>query len=160
MLFRSQKTQKGNDVADLFLSTSYFAPITIGQISDLVATLRARLFEFKLDFTNYEVPVDLTKIKIRFYSDSSSSPDASNPLTNWLTISTTPLIDTFTVAPQHNLVQVIMSDTANLAPSVSQSDKIWVQIVLPFNTALASSFGTDITDTYITKGKFTYYKLA
>ena len=158
--FYKIKTQKDNEVADLFLSTSYFAPINIGQISSFVSSLRAQLFEFKLNFTNYEVPVDLTKIKTRFYSDINDSPDFDSPLTNWLTIATTPLIDTYTVAPHHNLVQVIMSDAANLAPTVSSSDTVWVQIVLPFNTALASAFGPSTTSTYITKGKFTYYKLA
>lgn len=158
--FYKVKTQKDNQVADLFLSTSYFAPITIGEISSFVSSIRAQLFEFKLNFTNYEVPIDLTKIKTRFYSDSSDSPDFDNPLTDWLTISTTPLIDTYTVAPQHNLVQVIMSDAANLAPEVSALDKIWVQIVLPFNTSLATAFGPSTTATYVTKGKFTYYKLA
>ena len=158
--FYKVKTQKDNEVADLFLSTSYFAPITIGEISSFVSTLRAQLFEFKLNFTNYEVPVDLTKIKTRFYSDSSDSPDFDNPLTDWLTISTTPLIDTYTIAPQHNLVQVIMSDSASLAPEVSALDKIWVQIVLPFNTSLATAFGPSTTASYVTKGKFTYYKLA
>ncbi len=158
--FYKVKTQKDNEVADLFLSTSYFAPITIGEISSFVSTLRAQLFEFKLNFTNYEVPVDLTKIKTRFYSDSSDSPDFDNPLTDWLTISTTPLIDTYTIAPQHNLVQVIMSDSASLAPEVSVLDKIWVQIVLPFNTSLATAFGPSTTASYVTKGKFTYYKLA
>ena len=64
--FYKLKTQKGSEVADLFLSTSYFTPITIGQISEVVSTLRAQLFEFKLNFTNYEVSIDLSKIKVRF----------------------------------------------------------------------------------------------
>jgi len=158
--FYKVKTQKDNEVADLFLSTSYFAPINIGQISTFISSLRAQLFEFKLDFTNYEVPIDHTKIKTRFYSDVSDSPDFDNPLTDWLNIATTPMIDTYTVAPRHNLVQVIMSNSANSAPTVSSLDKIWVQIVLPFNTALAAAFGAATTNTYVTKGKFTYYKLA
>jgi hypothetical protein len=158
--FYKIKTQKENTVQDLFLSTSYFAQLTIEQISNFISSIRANLFEFRMNYLNYVIPIDQNKIKIRFYSDIDDVPDYDTPLTNLLEVSSTPLTSGFAVSPNNSLIQVIMENDTNLSPLVSSGDKIWVQILLPFNTALANAYGKESTQQYITSGKFTFYKLA
>ena len=145
-----------NKVDDRFISTNYFTKLKINQISPVLPiTARPELFEFKLNQFDYVSPLDLTSLKIRFYSNSNNVPDYDNPLTNWLSIDNDPVLDdTFTFVPNSNLVQVKLNNYVNLSPLVSSGDEIWVEIALPFNTSLGKSYGPDVVQDIIVDGKF------
>ena len=150
-----------NSVVKKFVSTTYFTDLNISQISSFVSSTRALLFEFKLICKKYKDKFPYSDIKVRFFSDSSSSPDADNPLTDWLSISYNPYSDDFLIAPNNSLCQVNMLDSSLSAPTITSNSKIWVAISLPFNTALAEANNKNYTNQdYILNGKFSFYKLA
>lgn len=154
-------TQENNTVAERFVSTTYFKDINIGQISNFVSSIRPLLFEFKMNWLKYNKIFPLSDLRIRFFQDDSGSPDADNPLTNWLDISYNPFSPGFIISPNTDLVQVVMANSASESPLVSQSDKIWVAISLPFNTSLAEANGKNyVLQDYLSDGKFSGYKLA
>lgn len=153
--------QLNNTTVKKFISTAFFTDLNISQVSNFVSSARALLFEFKMIWRKYNSKFPLSDVKIRFFADSSSTPDSENPLTDWLSISYNPLSDDYLIAPNNSLVQVVMADSASAAPSVSSNTKIWVAISLPFNTSLAEANNKDYENQeIITNGKFSYYKLA
>lgn len=153
--------QSDNTVSRKFVSTTYFTDLNVSQISNFVSSARALLFEFKLVWKKYKEKFPYSDIKIRFFSDSSSTPDADNPLTDWLTISYNPYSDDYLISPNNSLVQVNMSDDSLRAPNITSNTKIWVAISLPFNTSLAESNNKEYKNQdYILNGKLSYNKLA
>ena len=158
--FYKIRTNVGNLLNDRFVSTSYFSQLNIDEISTFISNINPSLFEFKLNYLDYENPIDLDSINIRFYENSNDLPDSNNPLTDWLSIERIPLHDSYTIQPNSNLIQLKLKDSQKTNFNVSKNDKIWVQIALPFNTSLAKSNGPTYIDNYILNGKFTNHKLA
>lgn len=158
--FYKIQTKVGNVLNNRFVSTSYFCQMNIDQISNFISTIKPSLFEFKMNYLDFDNSIDFDSVKVRFYSNLNDLPDYDNPLTNWLSIVYKPLYDSYTIQPNSSLIQVILSDSQKNNFNVSQGNKIWVQIILPFNTSLGTSNGPKFAEEYILDGKFTNYKLA
>ena len=159
-VFYKTTLSKNNEILTKFISASYFTQLTIDQISPFISSIRPTLLELKLLSTNSEDVLDLNNIKVRFFTNTNDVPDYNNPLTNWLSIDSTPLIDGFTVATSSDLLQIPLTDSPNNSPMVSQGDKVWLLITTPLNTALGEAEGSVINQSYIENGQFTYFKLA
>jgi hypothetical protein len=159
--FFSNQIEQNNQIFDTFTSTAYFKQMTIDTISPFVSSIRPSLLEFKMNVLDYENQFDLTKLKVRFYSNSNDLPDSTSPLTDWLSIDYSPFTSGFLPAPNNGLVQVKLNNSSNESPLVSASDKIWLLISAPFNCSFAEAYGSQYQNrTFITSGKFNNYQLA
>lgn len=158
--FYLTKVLKGSTVSDRFISTSYFAKLKIDQISPFISSLRANLFEFKLNYLNVLDALDLNSIHLRFFQNTNDNPDYDNPLTDWISSSSLYTENKFTYAPNSNLVQVQMEQSSGKSPNLTSGDEIWVLIALPISTSLGKAQGYEPNVNYIENGKFTYYKYA
>lgn len=158
--FYKEKIAQNTEILEKFISTSFFCPITVDEISPFVASLRAQLFEFRLNHINYDQDIDQSSINIRFFENTNDVPDYNNPLTDWISVSNNPYDSNFVISSNNSLVQVAMENTSNKAPLVSSGDKIWVLITMPLNTSLGKAQGKVNTQAFVFDGNFTYYKLA
>lgn len=159
--FYSNQIEQDNQIFDTFTSTAYFKQITIDTISPFVNSIRPSLLEIKMNVLDYENQFDLSKLKVRFYTNTNDLPDSSSPLTDWLSIDYNPFISGFLPASGNNLLQIKLSNSSNQSPLVSSSDKIWMLVSAPFNCSLAEAYGPQYQNrTYITSGKFNNYQLA
>ncbi len=151
---------EGENIVQKFISTTYFSKITVGQISSFVSTIKPHLFEFKMNWKDYQKSFKYDEVQLRFFSNSGDIPDYDSPLTDWIPISYKPYEAGFDLNPNNELVQLKLSDDSWNA-SLSQSNEIWVAITIPFSTALGKSNGilTEETD-FITNGDLSGHRLA
>ena len=148
------------EILDRFVSTTYFKNMTVSEISPFISATKPGLFEFKVNWEDYDTPFPINDIKVRFYANSGSLPDSTVPLTSWKGVSYNPYVAGFSVAPNNHLVQVKFSES-EWNTTVSQSDSIWVAINIPFNSSLAEANGKNFNNRdYIYNEKFSGYKIA
>ena len=134
--------------------------MTVSEISPFISATKPGLFEFKVNWEDYDTPFPINDIKVRFYANSGSLPDSTVPLTSWKGVSYNPYVAGFSVAPNNHLVQVKFSES-EWNTTVSQSDSIWVAINIPFNSSLAEANGKNFNNRdYIYNEKFSGYKIA
>ncbi len=158
--FYKEKIAQNTEILEKFISSSFFCPITVDEISPFVASIRPALFEFKLNHINYDEVIDQSSVNVRFFEDLNGIPDYSNPLTDWISITTNPIQDNYVVPSNNSLIQVIMENSSNKSPLVSGGDKIWVLVSMPLNTAVGKAEGKTNSQAFVFDGNFTYYKLA
>jgi len=148
------------EILDRFVSTTYFKNITVGEISPFYSTTKPGLFEFKINWEDYDTPFPMDQIKVRFYANTGTLPDSSTPLTDWIGVSYNPYIAGMSIASNSHLVQVALSES-DWNTSVTQAQSIWVAINLPFNASLGEANGKNFSNRdYIYNEKFSGYKIA
>jgi hypothetical protein len=130
----------GESVVQKFISTTFFSKITIGQISSFVSSIKPHLFEFKMNWKDYQKSFKYDELQVRFFDNLGDIPDYDSPLTDWIPVNYSPYQAGFDYNPNNELVQLKLSDNT-WNSSLSQSDEIWVAITLPFSSALGKANG-------------------
>ena len=150
----------GDSVVQKFISTTFFNKITIGQISSFISSIKPHLFEFKMNWKDFQKSFKYDEIRVRFFSNLGDIPDYDSPLTDWLPVNYNPYEAGFDFNPNNELVQVKLSDDS-WNSNLSQNDEIWVAITIPFSTALGKSNGilTEEND-FIANGDLSGHRLA
>jgi hypothetical protein len=150
----------GESVVQKFISTTFFSKITIGQISSFVSSIKPHLFEFKMNWKDYQKPFKYDELKVRFFDNLGDIPDYDSPLTDWISVNYNPYQPGFDFNPNNELVQLKLSDDS-WNSSLSQSDEIWVAITLPFSSALGKANGilTEEND-FIANGDLSGHRIA
>jgi hypothetical protein len=150
----------GESVVQKFISTTFFSKITIGQISSFVSSIKPHLFEFKMNWKDYQKSFKYDELQVRFFDNLGDIPDYDSPLTDWIAVNYNPYQAGFDYNPNNELVQLKLSDNT-WNSSLSQSDEIWVAITLPFSSALGKANGilTEEND-FIANGDLSGHRIA
>jgi len=150
----------GENVIQKFISTTFFSKITVGQISSFVSSIKPHLFEFKMNWKDYQKSFKYDELKVRFFDNLGGIPDYDSPLTSWMSVNYNPYESGFDFNPNNELVQLKLSDDS-WNSALSQSDEIWVAITIPYSTSLGKANGilTEEND-FIANGDFSGHRLA
>ena len=144
----------GNNYA--FYSTIWFKDFDINYNKDFYSTVVPKLLEFKLKWNKPNASFPQDELKIRFYSNNTTTNLPSSALTDWLDISAITNSDSFTAKSNNSLIQVVFDQL-----SASVSNKYWIAISTPMGCTLAEANGVSYNNqSAISSGSYKGWNLA
>ena len=139
-----------------FYSTVWFKDIDFKYNIDFYSLLDPKLLEFKLLWDKPDSSFPQDQLKIRFYSNNTTTVLPDSALTDWIDISTVVNEESFSAKSNNSLVQVILDQLLT-----SSSDKIWVAFSVPMGCSLAEANGINYNnESAISSGSYKGWNLA
>jgi hypothetical protein len=139
-----------------FYSTLWFKDFKINYNKDFYSTVVPKLLEFKMKWNRAERSFPQDQLKIRFYSNNTTTNLPNTSLTDWLDITTLTNSDTFTAKSNNSLVQAVFDQLSALV-----SDTFWVAISTPMGCTLAEANGINYNnESRISSGVYKGWNLA
>lgn len=139
-----------------FNSTLWFKDFDIKYNKDFYSTVIPKLLEFKLKWNKPDASFPQDELKIRFYSNNTTTNLPDTDLTDWIDISSVTNSDTFTAKSNNSLVQVVIDQL-----SASVSNKFWIAISTPMGCTLAEANGISYNnESRISSGSYKGWNLA
>lgn len=142
-----------------FYSTLWFKDIEIKFNKEFYSPPIPRLLEFKLNWAYPDKPFPQDRLKIRFFTNNTSTNLPENNLSDWIDISNSINHDTFAAKSNNNLIQVAfdIEETFYTYPPLN----IWVALSLPMGCSLAEANGINYNnESVISSGNFKGWNLA
>jgi hypothetical protein len=139
-----------------FYSTTWFRDIDFKYNLDFYANLDPKLLEFKLKWNKPDSSFPQDQLKVRFYSNNTTTSLPDSALTGWIDIASVVNADTFIAKSNNSLVQVILNQL-----TVLPTDKIWAAFSVPMGCSLAEANGINYNnESVISSGSYKGWNLA
>ena len=139
-----------------FYSTIWFKDFDIKYNKEFYSLTTPKLLEFKLKWNKPEVSFPQNQLKIRFYSNNTDTSLPSDPVTDWIDLSSVVNTETFTGKSNDSLIQVALDQVL-----LTSANKYWIAISTPMGCTLAEANGINYNNqTTISSGSYKGWNVA